>query len=175
MQEGFLPFNLPILGLHQGIHIYEFQCDQSFFKSFDTSLVEEGNFHVDLSLDKKIDMLILNFSFKGAIATSCDRCLAPIQLPVEGGQQLILKYAEGISDDDEIVFIEKDLDHYNVAEYIHEIIELSLPIINKYDCEAEKNPPCDFKVLKVLEERSTKEDKEENSLWDSLKNLNINN
>ncbi|HMG16336.1 MAG TPA: hypothetical protein VK590_12850, partial [Saprospiraceae bacterium] len=94
---------------------------------------------------------------------------------VKGSEQLILKYAEGVSDDVDIIFIEKDRDHFNVAEYIHEIIELALPIINKYDCEVEKVRPCDFKVLEVLEEQSGLENKEENPLWDSLKNLNINN
>ncbi len=175
MQEAFLPFNLPILGLHQGIHEYEFRCDPAFFKLFEKSLVESGNFHVNLSLDKKIDMLVLDFGFTGAVAATCDRCLAPIQLPVEGGDQLILKYADGVSDDVDIIFIQKDRDHYNVAEYVHEIIELALPIINKYDCEAEKIRPCDFKVLEVLEARSAIENKEGNPLWDSLKNLNIDN
>ena len=174
MKEGFLPYDLPILGLLPGTHTYEFQMDQDFFNLFEKSLVEEGKFNVDLVLEKKTDMILLDFTFQGTVNASCDRCLAPIQLPVEGSHQLILKYGQAKEEDEDVVFIERDQDHYNVAEFIHEIIELGLPISNTYDCRSEKIRPCDESVLKVLEEQQTKEMKDENPLWDSLKNININ-
>ena len=174
MKEGFLPYNIPILGLLPGTHEYEFQIGNDFFEMFEKSLVEDGNFKVDLILEKKTDMIILDFTFSGNVGTACDRCLASINLPVEGEHQLILKYGQPKAGDEEVVFIERDQDHYNVAEFIHEIIELGLPISNTYDCRSEENRPCDESILQKLEEQQRKEMNDENPLWDSLKNININ-
>lgn len=177
MKDGLIAFQIPILGLEQGLHHYDFECGDEFFNSFEKTLVENGNFDVHLVLDKKMDNIEMDFTFRGFINTSCDRCTAPIRLPVSGNANLLLKYAEKEAEEDEIVFIVRDRDSYNVADFVHESIELALPFSNTYDCEKEVPKPCDQKVLDLLKEQSkkTKIKKEENPIWDTLKDLNLEN
>lgn len=175
MKEGLVAFQIPVYGIEQGVHSYHFHCGDSFFASFEKSLIENGEFEVDMSLEKKSDTIELAFSIHGNIMTNCDRCTARIQLPIKGDAELMLKYAEHEKEEDEIVFISRDRDTYDVSEFLHQSIELLLPMSNTYDCENDNPRPCDDRVLEVLNEQSkkTKTKEEENPLWDQLKNLNL--
>jgi len=128
-------------------------------------------------LDKKADTIEMVFNIQGTIETIRDRCTAPISLPITGNALLVLKYAEKESEEDEIVFITRDRDSFNIADFLHESIELLLPFSNTYDCENTTPKPCDEKVLELLKAQSKKIKikKEDNPIWDSLKDLNLEN
>lgn len=177
MKDGLLPFQIPILGLELGPHSYHYICNDEFFASFEKTLVESGAFEVELELEKNANDIEMNFSISGFLHTDCDRCTAAIRLPLSGEAELVLKYGEKESEDNEIIFITRDRDSYNVADFIHESIELLMPFSNTYDCENDDPMPCDFKVLNLLEEQAKKikTKKEENPVWDSLKDLNLDN
>ena len=177
MKDGLLPFQIPILGLALGHHSYQYTCNDDFFASFEKTLVEKGEFEVVLGVEKRTNDIEMNFFFFFVLNTDCDRCTAAIQLPINGEAQLVLKYGEKESDDNEIIFITRDKDSFNVADFIHESIELCLPFSNTYDCEKDNPMPCDFKVLDLLKEqaKNIKTKKTENPVWDSLKDLNLDN
>lgn len=177
MKDGFISFQIPILGLDQGEHRYNFRCENDFFASFEKTLVDNGLFEVEMVLDKKVDTIEMVFNIQGTIETICDRCTAPISLPIKGNALLVLKYAEKESEEDEIVFITRDRDSFNIADFLHESIELLLPFSNTYDCENTTPKPCDEKVLELLKAQSKKIKikKEDNPIWDSLKDLNLEN
>lgn len=161
-------YNIPVRGLQSGLHHFEFDLDKSFFKHFEESLIEEGHFKVKLDLDKHQDHNVLVFSILGKIKTNCDRCLAEIELPVKAKQTIILKTGDGPEDDPELVYMHEDAHEFNVAKLIYEYVCLSVPIIKAYDCEKEKNPPCDQNVLAYFK----KEEKNSDSgVWDVLKNI----
>jgi uncharacterized protein len=166
----FVAYSIPIFGLKTGVHHYKFEIDGSFFANFEDSPVEEANIAVALQLDKRSDMLLLDFDLSGHVNAECDRCTAQVKLPLEEMRQLIVKYGEAEGEEeDEVVFIERDKTELNVAKYIYEFAVLGLPITNVYDCENDENPPCNFDVLQFL----GKEDDEDkpNSAWDALKDL----
>ncbi len=174
MKSVFLPLQIPILGLNEGIHNYTFSCGHEFFQEFEDSLIHDGDFEVKLVLDKKSTLIELNFQYQGSMTLSCDRCLTPISFPLESKSILWLKYADkDKEEEDEIVFIKRDTDHFNVADYIHETLCLSLPISIRIDCESMDPKPCDMKVLSKLIDNSRIEKQETNPLWDSLKNIDI--
>jgi uncharacterized protein len=174
MKSVFLPLQIPIYGLNEGIHNYTFGCDHGFFEAFEDSLIHDGDFEVKLVLDKKSTLIELNFQYIGSVTLSCDRCLAPITFPLETQSLLYLKYSDSEKEsEDEIVFIKRDTDHYNVADHIHETLCLSLPISVRIDCESMDPKPCDMKVLSKLIDNSRIEEQETNPLWDTLKNIEI--
>lgn len=64
-RNGFFDqFTLPVKGLHIGLHEYQFDINDDFFKLSDTELIESGNFKVNLVIDKNMDMMILNIDFE---------------------------------------------------------------------------------------------------------------
>lgn len=171
-------FTLPILGLKMGMHQFDFQIDKEFFNHFDQSVIESGEFDVRLYFDKRPDMIVLVFEYEGFAQTNCDRCLATIQLPVKGNNQLLVKYAEEESEDDEIWYIPSGKSELNVAKPIYEFILLSLPIIKTYDCQSEEQPPCDEEMLRYLippeetkEEDTGEDDDLSNPFRDALKDF----
>jgi len=171
-------FTIPIQGLKIGIHEYDFLIGNEFFTHFEDSPIEQGTFKVRFILDLREDMLVLTFDFEGRIKTDCDRCLVGIDLPIEGDEDLIIKYAEESEEEIDIVYIERGTAELNVATYLYEYICLAMPVTNIYNCEDEPENVCDLKMLDYLEnklkEESTekKEDESSNSPWDELKNFN---
>lgn len=166
-------YSIPLEGLKDGMHQFDFQIDEEFFKHFEKSPIEKGNFNLMLYFDKRPDLLVLTFDFKGSFHTNCDRCLENIHLPIQGNEQLIVKYADEPGEDAEVIYITRGTQHLNVAKFIYEFICLAIPIVRVYDCEADENPPCNKDILALLYQNDIEEEKEEtkNPVWDALKNF----
>ncbi len=164
-------FSIPIKGLKTGIHHFNFTLDKHFFDAFEDSIIKDGNFQVQLEFDKRPDLFVLVFQFKGAVKTACDRCLETIDLPVENSQQLLVKFSDEPKDDSEVVYITTTLTAFNVAKYIYEYINLALPLIKVYDCENDNPRPCNDKMLDYLDPSEQEDGNNSNPIWDELKKL----
>jgi len=173
-------FTIPIKGLKTGIHTYDFSIADDFFSNFEESPIKEGKFEVKFYFDKREDMLVLTFDFKGSFKTECDRCLANINLPVDNNDDLIIKFAEEADDSKDVIYISKDTSELNIAKYMYEAIILSMPVTNIYE-NCEEDEVCDIEMLNRLdqseeEDESTEDtpDSDSNSPWDILKDFNKN-
>ena len=166
-------FSVPYKGMGNGIHEFNFDVDSEFFKEFEDSHIDNGKFKVNVEIDKRHDHSILLFDIEGYTDTSCDRCLAPIALPLYGDFKLHVKHGEDEGSNDEIMFIHPETSILNLAQIIYEYILLSMPIIKVYDCEEDKLPPCNFEVLNKLENTQDETSQEQSNVWDSLKDLDL--
>jgi len=166
-------FSVPYKGLGNGIHQLKFHVDSEFFKEFEDSHMDNGNFEVNVELDKRHDHSILFFEIEGKTNTSCDRCLSPIKLPLKGSFKLHVKHGENEGSNDEIMFIHPETSILNLAQVVYEYILLSMPLIKVYDCDQENSPPCNFEVLEKLNVEEEVKEAEQNSIWDSLKNIDF--
>ena len=164
-------FTIPLEGLKDGMHQFDFQIDTGFFKHFEQSPIDDGNFDLKLYFEKRPDLLVFTFDFKGAFSTNCDRCLEEINLPVNGNQQLIAKYAEEAGDDADVIYITKGTQELNVARFAYEFICLAIPMTKVYDCEEDENPPCNQEILDQLYREDEEKGESKSSVWDALKGL----
>ena len=162
-------YSLPIQGLKDGVHSFEYQLDHTFFSQFEGSPIEAANIEARLELDKRPDLLVFDFDLEGRVSAECDRCTTNIQLPIQTQQQLMVKFGEPEDDDDEIVFIPRESPDFNVAKYLYEYSVLAMPMINTYDCEDDPEPPCNREVLAYLNQADQTKD---NPIWDALKMMN---
>lgn len=170
--DPFVAYSIPIKGLKVGIHQFKYTLDHAFFRHFEDSPIENGNVEVEVVLDKRETILVFDFSLEGYTDAICDRCTAPIQLPLyEDARQLVVKYgdAEGDDDDDEVVFISREASAFQLAPYLYEFAILALPITNTYNCQDDPNPPCNFEILKFL--NTSADTSESNPIWDALDGL----
>ena len=179
-------FVLPLKGIGQGLHEYDLTVDRDFLLNFPTSPVTEADVDVHLVVDKQSREMVVDLTFSGTVATSCDRCLADIDLPVADRNQLIVKFsaeAEEQRDEGEIVYIHPDTNDFNLAPFVYEAVILAVPMIRTFDCrEGEPPYPCDEDLLDRIEasydssdEAPTKSDAQDSSSpWDVLKDLNKN-
>lgn len=170
--DALVQYSIPVKGLGNGIHQFDFQIDKTFFTNFKGSPVGAANIELVLHFEKRPDLFVLQFDFKGTVKTECDRCLAQIDLPLSGSRQLLVKFSEeGIKEEAEVLFISPGTQKLNVAKYIYEYICLALPLIKVYDCEQDDNAPCNLEMLEYLERETEREGSTANPAWDELKKL----
>ncbi|MEZ4935860.1 MAG: DUF177 domain-containing protein [Saprospiraceae bacterium] len=167
-------FSIPVSGLSNGLHGYEFSIDKDFFDAFEESPIEEGSVQVHFDFDKREDMYVLLFSFEGEVQVTCDRCLDPFSLPIEDRQSLLVKFDDEPWEDADVVFIQKGTQMLNVAKYIYEFINLAVPMTKTHDDAGED---CNPDMLKYLEQPEEEEAEEPNPnpFLDALKDFNIEN
>lgn len=167
-------FSIPVSGLSNGLHGYEFSIDKDFFDAFEESPIKEGSVHVHFDFDKRDDMYVLLFSFEGEVQVTCDRCLDPFALPIEDRQSLLVKFDDEPWEDADVVFIQKGTQVLNVAKYIYEFINLAVPMTKTHD---DAGDDCNPDMLKYLEqpEEEEAEEPDSNPFLDALKDFNIEN
>lgn len=172
----FSAYSIPIQGLKVGVHQYHYTLDGTFFRLFDDSPIEEGTIDFEVTFDKRSDMFLVDFVLQGTVRSICDRCTAQIDLPLQGEYELIVKYgeSENVEENDEVVFIPREVSHLNLAKYLYEFAVLALPIRNTFDCQSLAEPPCNFEILKFLKTEEEEASKT-NAIWDALRDLDKNN
>jgi len=159
-------FSIPIEGLKDGKREFMFDLDNEFFTEFENSPVKAGNFKARLELEKKSNLIKLDFDIEGTMHTPCDRCLEDIDLPLQMEDHLIIKYKDEAVEEEEVIYITRDTDHINVAKYLYECVCLNLPLIKVYDCRENKPYPCNDKILDKLDATETNSSDSSNPIWD---------
>ena len=176
--DTLVEYLIPIIGLKVGSHSFDFQVDNAFFAHFPDSLIKEGSFKVQLEIDKRFDLYEMNFSFEGTTKADCNRCLATVDFPIKGTSRMIVKFAEEFTEDVDVIYIPIKTETLNVAKYVYEYLCLAVPYVKIFDCEVEKNRPCDLEMLTLLnqedEEAGKESTKNSNPVWDQLKNIKFN-
>ena len=178
--DALQAFVLPVRGLNSGWHHYDFQLDRSFFAAFEQSPIQAADIKLELAVDRRIRDLVLHFSFSGKVNTDCDRCMTPIELPVEGKQQLLVKITndpEQVSDDPEMIYLHYEEAFLQIAPFAYEFVLLALPMVKTYACRETPPFPCDEDMLNKIAEaenlaEETENDQPSSSPWDVLKDWN---
>jgi len=168
-----IPYILPLKGLNDGHHQFNFDVNDQFFQAFEDTPIQEASIQMNIELYKQPSLVVLDFVFSGTIKSTCDRCLTPIDLPVSGTYQLLVKYGEEETESEEdVVYIPQDTGKWNIAQFVYEYILLATPLIKVYDCENDDNPPCDLELLDRLDSNSltAEEQPTTNPFKDVLKN-----
>jgi uncharacterized protein len=182
--DPLISFSIPIRGLRDGIHQFDFQIDRSFFSCFENAPVQDGDIRLQLIMEKRPSLYTFRFEFEGTVEADCDRCLAPIDLPIEGDQRLLVKVSEGNEggpsedpEDPDVIYISPEQQKFNTAPYAYEFICLAIPMIKTYDCQEEAKPPCNQEMLDRLgmPDPAPEEEEAENPIWAELKKLSNNN
>ncbi len=184
--DPLIAFSIPVRGLRDGIHQFDFQIDRSFFGQFESAPVQDGDVSLQIELIKRPGLYTLTFSFEGTVKTECDRCLAPIDLPIEGEQRLLIKVSEAAEgqpaedpDDPDVIYISPEQQKFNTAPYAYEFVCLAIPMIKTYECQEEEEPPCNEEMLDRLgmpePDEAAEEETADNPIWAELKKLSNNN
>ncbi|MTH17009.1 DUF177 domain-containing protein [Flavobacterium sp. LC2016-01] len=173
-------FLIPFVGLKLGKHHFEYQVNNKFFEDFEYNEFQSSDIKVSLVLDKKSTMLELDFKHKGTVNVPCDLTGEEFDLPIKGKMKLIVRFGDEFNDENEELLI---LPHgefeINVAQYIYEMIALSVPLKRVHP--GVKDGSLESEALKKLNElkvKTVKEKKEESKQeedidprWEKLKKL----
>lgn len=170
-------FTIQFIGLKIGKHHFDYQIDRKFFEQFEYDEFHNVDVKVNLLFEKKTTLLELHFTASGSVNVNCDTTNEPYDQKVKGKFDLVVKFGEEYNDENEdILIIPHGEYEINIAQYIYELIILSMPAKRVHPGIADGTLQSD--ILKKLEELSPKELKEEDKneenidpRWNTLKKL----
>ncbi|MGE5424114.1 MAG: YceD family protein, partial [Syntrophothermus sp.] len=125
-------------------------------------------------MEKQEKMLIFNFRLNGSVTVPCDRCNDPVTIPVEGQEDLIIKFGSDFLEESEVVqIIPEGVTQFDVAPYLYEYIHLAMPVRRIHPEGEDGSSQCDPEVIKRLE--GNEAPSEPDPRWEALKKLKSNN
>ena len=177
MMKPLKEYTIPFIGLKAGKHHFDYQIDKAFFEHFEYDDFNDVDVKTLLLFEKKPTLLELHFEISGVVNVNCDSTNEPYDQDIEGEFKLVVKFGEDYNDEfEDILIVPHGEYEINVAQYIYELIILSMPAKRVHP--GVKDGTLDSDILKKLEELSPKglEEKEETSedidpRWNTLKKL----
>ncbi len=167
-------YRIPFVGLKLGLHHFNYEVKDKFFRAFEGSLIKKAKVFVDLAFEKRERLFILIFDVSGSVNADCDRCGQPFELPIHGYHKVIVKFGVGTGNEDEdIIFISPEDSHLELEQLIYEYINLSIPIKKIHPDITDGKSGCDEKALAYLSNLNN-ENSNTDPRWDKLKSLKKN-
>ncbi|MCX6290544.1 MAG: DUF177 domain-containing protein [Bacteroidetes bacterium] len=163
--------------LSKGIHEFVFEVDDSFFEHFENSIAQQAHADVLVTLEKKDDLLLVDFTIEGIAKLPCDRCLEELEIPLEGYNELMVKFGEKEEEESEDVIVLPAKAHeLDVSQFIYEYITMLIPLRNIHLEDDDGNSTCNPEAIKNLEKYRIHEEeiKPTDPRWEALKKINPN-
>ena len=152
------PFNIPYVGLKNGLHQFTFNITDDFFKNYGIQEFTNADLILKLDFLKNPNLFLLDTQIEGSLLTACDRCCNDLKIEIFNDYKLIVKMVTNPMEmnqqeaDPDILYIAFNDSHLNLSDLFYEYIELSIPTI-KY-CSDFENMQCDEKTLEILKKLS---------------------
>jgi uncharacterized metal-binding protein YceD (DUF177 family) len=167
---------IPYIGLKVGEHHFNYQIGNTFFQNFEYDEFNEVDVKIDLRLEKKTTFLELYFFASGIVNVNCDLTNEPYNQAINDQLKLVVKYGNEYNDENEDILIVPHGEYeINVAQYIYELIVLSVPTKRIHPGIEDGTLQSD--ILSKLEELSPSEDnkiktsEDIDPRWNNLKKL----
>ena len=93
-------YTIPLSGLKEGQHTFDFEIGNEFFEEFEESEIKEGSLNAVVEMGKRSSHLDLLIRISGTVQICCDRCLEMFPWTLECSNRLLVKIGKSISDDD---------------------------------------------------------------------------
>jgi uncharacterized metal-binding protein YceD (DUF177 family) len=165
-------FDIAFVGLKPGEHTFQYQITDSFFENYGPQDFSDCQATVKLTLDKKSNFFLLKFEIGGKVTVNCDRCGQPFELQLWDDFDQVVKMVDNpdeLKEDEnpDVSYISKTESHLNVAEWIYEFINLSIPM-QRIHPDVNGKSGCDPKVLEMLDKMNQQDGAKENPIWKGL-------
>ena len=172
-------FKLRLAGVEDGTYCFSVCCDKEFFELAEISEIQDGKLDLRIEMVRNDKLITISMHFEGEVVMTCDRCLLPVNLPMDFDSHLVVKLVpeveEGANEDDDDMWVmDENAYEVDLFHYAYETIMLALPHRVVHEDDPDGNPTCDPAVMDVLNNlSSTSKEKEPDPRWDALKNLKL--
>ncbi len=172
-------FDIAFVGLTPGVHTFQYQITDSFFENYGQQDFSNCNATVKLQFDKKNNFFLLKFEVGGTVTVICDRCGQPFEMQLWDDFNQVVKLVENpeelnTDEDPDVTYISRTESHLNVADFIYEFINLSIPMQRIHPDDSNGKSGCDPKVLEMLEKMNKQADDKTNPIWKGLEKFRDN-
>ena len=170
--KSLSPYLIKFSGLKEGIHLFNYELGNKFFKNFDYYDFLDAKLFARLELEKQSTLLNLKFSFSGEIEVQCDVSMESFNLDLETEHGVVVKFKDDItSTDDKVIFMPAGSHSIDVSHLIYESIILAVP--QKKVHPGIENGSLKSEIVEKLEALKPKKNFKEKTdpRWDKLKDL----
>lgn len=168
-------FEIAFVGLKPGVHEYNYSIDDKFFEAFQQQDFRNANANIKLSLDRKNSFMLLKFEIGGSLELTCDRCNNNLPFDLWDEFNITVKMVEDPQlmndqeEDPDVYYIGRGESHFDVANWIYEFINLSIPMQKACEYDNMSGPYCNKSAMDMLKkmEPAVQEEKT-NPIWKDL-------
>ena len=155
-------------GLKPGVYTYDFTLVGEFFEEWKIDEIEDGNVKIHVRMERRERMLLFTFDLRGEVTVPCDRCLAPLLVPIEGQEYLTVSFSDTESTlDEEQLILPEDATEVDLAQHLYEYVAVRIPLHHSHP-EGE----CDPEVARfIADEDAPRPEGEIDPRWEALKQL----
>ena len=173
-------YEIAFVGLKPGEHHFTYDITEKFFEPFQEQDFTNCQTTVKLRLEKNNGFMMLKFDLDGKVEVVCDRCGNNLPMQLWDEFNIIVKMAEepevmnDREEDPDVYYISKSESHINVADWIYEFINLSIPMQKMCKEDEIGGPQCNSEVLDKLKKMDEEAKVDSNAIWkglDQFKNL----
>lgn len=170
-------YEIAFVGLKPGIHHFDYQVDDKFFKHYGEQDFSNCKAKIKLELEKNNSFMLLKFDVDGTAEVNCDRCGNELKLQLWDEFRMTVKLVDEPDtmneqeEDPDVFYISKTESHIYVGDWIYEFINLSIPMQKLCGTDEQGESLCNKEVLKKLQQMQSeteKETKSNNSVWKGL-------
>lgn len=167
-------YEIAFVGLKPGAHEYVFEIDDTFFVDYQPQDFTNARVTVKMVLDKKPSFLQLKFEIGGSVALTCDLCGNTLDKNLWDDFEVLVKMVENPEDmneteeDPDIYYISRTESHIDVAGWIYEFINLSIPLQHTCGENPDGSSKCNQEALETLRKLNERNSEIENPIWKDL-------
>jgi uncharacterized metal-binding protein YceD (DUF177 family) len=136
---------VPLRGLPNGSHTFEYQADGEFFQTFGSEIIHDAVCDIWMVVTKSRDFIKLDCTIIGSVIVECDRCLDDLQIPIEVNRGLLVKFGSEEEDadvgtgDDDVMMVDDTAAMLDLSQFVYDYVCLALPLQMVHP-EGECNP-----------------------------------
>ena len=173
-------YEIAFVGLKPGEHHFTYDITEKFFEPFQEQDFTNCQTTVKLRLEKNNGFMMLKFDLDGKVEVVCDRCGNNLPMQLWDEFNIIVKMTEDPEvmndreEDPDVYYISKSESHINVADWIYEFINLSIPMQKMCKEDEIGGSQCNSEVLDKLKRMDEEAKVDSNAIWkglDQFKNL----
>ena len=167
-------FEIAFVGLKPGVHVYNYEIDDQFFEAFQQQDFRNCKANVKLLFDKKSSFMLLKFEIGGTLEVTCDRCNSDLPLNLWDEFTITVKMVDEPElmnkqeEDPDVYYISPGESHLDVANWIYEFVNLSLPMQKACEFEKMDGPHCNKTALDMLQKLKNEDSPKDNPIWKGL-------
>ncbi|MDT8400598.1 MAG: DUF177 domain-containing protein [Bacteroidales bacterium] len=173
--RGF--YSIPLRGLKEGSHLYDFKIDSNFFAAFEKSEIHEAALEAVVHLLKRSSHLELKIVISGRVSLACDRCLDLYTQEISTDARILVKFGDHWEEvDDEIVIMPHGENEFMLDQLFYEFAHLGLPLKKMHPDDENGKSTCNPEMLERLNQHLVREPGKNNEPYreefEKLKNIN---
>lgn len=130
---------IDLMSLALGRHDLEAKLDDAFFSALDQTEILSGDVDAQIGIVATENSFTLHVELNGTVSVTCDRCLDPVEEPIEVEDDFVVKLAAEDGEDDDCIYVSERHPILDLGWLLYEEISVDLPIVCRHQ-PGECNP-----------------------------------